>query len=92
MSAQDSQQTKRKISDDTRLADLTVGEFRQMMKTMLRETVWEIQQSLPDPDEGLTLKPEFAEELRKIRDEGRNPDDYISHEEFMRQLGLSDDD
>ena len=47
---------------DPKVADLTIGEF----KTLVRESVAElIDELLGDPDEGLSLRGDFAEELRQ---------------------------
>ena len=75
-------------ADETKLGDLTVSEFKKMMRDMLQEVVWEIEQHLPDPDEGLELKSEVAEQLQKFLDEkpkGRPAED------IMRELGLLDE-
>lgn len=53
------------ITPDTKISDLTVSEFRQLMKEMLDETLFHIEQLLPDPDEGKEFTPEFAEQLRE---------------------------
>ena len=45
-----------------KIADLTVAEFKQLVRDSVAESV---AAALGDPDEGLTLRDEFAEELRR---------------------------
>lgn len=48
---------------------MTVSVNRDTLKTLVRElmqeVLWEMEQQLPDPDLGLELRPEIAEYLRK---------------------------
>ncbi|RMF78605.1 MAG: hypothetical protein D6737_14180 [Chloroflexi bacterium] len=87
-----SAQEKVTITDKTPLSTLTVGDLkaivREIVEDSIERAILEIQQQLPDPDEGLEFKPEFAEQLRqflKERPEGRPAEDV------MRELGLSDE-
>lgn len=77
----------RAITDDMRLADLTVGEFKTLINGMLDSLLFQIEQSLPDPDEGLTFKPEVAEYLQKSHEE-KGP--YVTLEELKRELMLNE--
>jgi hypothetical protein len=58
------------ITDKTKVAELTVGEFRKVIRAEMDRTLfdflWELQQYLPDPDEGLEFKPEVAQRLRQF--------------------------
>jgi hypothetical protein len=47
---------------DTRVSDLTVAEFKALVREAVEETLVEI---LADPDEGLELTDGFKSELRK---------------------------
>lgn len=80
-----------KIADTIKLADLTVGDLRmiirEIVEDVVQQAVFELEQQLPDPDEGLELKPEFAEQLRKSLDEER---ELYSLEEVKKALGLDD--
>ncbi|WP_309736947.1 hypothetical protein [Chamaesiphon sp. OTE_75_metabat_556] len=65
--------------------DLTTDE----LKTLIRETVAEaLGNLLPDPDEGLTVKEEFKQELLEIQQRRRSGSRGISAEEAMKRLGL----
>jgi DNA mismatch repair ATPase MutS len=65
--------------------DLTTDE----LKTLIRETVAEaLGDLLPDPDEGLTVKEEFKQELLEIQQRRRSGSRGISAEEAMKRLGL----
>ena len=44
------------------IADLTVNEFRELVRDVVVQSVTEL---LGDPDEGLTLRDDFAEELQR---------------------------
>lgn len=65
------------------------AKLRQAAQTLIVEAVqglfWQLEQQLPDPDEGLPLRPEIVERLHKFkheRPEGRPAD------EIARELGL----
>jgi len=79
---------KKKITDKTKLNDLTVGEFKTLMRGLLQEAVWELEQSMPDPDEGLKLKPEIMRELWLSK---HDQSEGIPAKDVMRELGLLDE-
>ncbi len=64
---------------------------RQELKTLVREVVeevlWELEQSLPDPDEGKKLRPEIVEYLRRSAEQ---PERTYSAEEIEREFGLNE--
>ena len=63
-------------------------ELRELVRELVQEVLWEYEQQLPDPDEGLEFRPEVAERLRrylKEKPEGRPLDDVI------QEMGLDDD-
>jgi hypothetical protein len=65
--------------------DLTTDE----LKTLIRETVAEVLGDfLSDPDEGMTVKEEFKQELLEIRKRRQVETRGISAEEVMSRLGL----
>ncbi|MGV0024737.1 hypothetical protein [Phormidesmis priestleyi] len=65
--------------------DLTTDE----LKALIRETVLEaIEELLPDPDAGLTIKPEVEQSLIEIRNRRKTVTVGISAEDVARQLGL----
>jgi hypothetical protein len=77
---------KQRVTDATKLGDLTVGEYKALMRGLLQEAVWAIMQEFPDPDEDLELKPEVAAQLFEAKGEPT-----ISLEAIERQLGLADE-
>jgi hypothetical protein len=66
--------------------DLTTDE----LKTLIRETVMEvIEDLLPDPDQGMTIKQDFQQELLAIRERRKKAGTRgISAAEVMTRLGL----
>ncbi len=46
----------------SRIADLTVAEFKELLHETMAQSFAEM---LGDPDEGLVLREDFAEELRR---------------------------
>ena len=65
--------------------DLTTDE----LKTLIRETVVQaFGDLLPDPDEGMTVKEEFKQELLEIQRRRKTGTRGISAEEAMKSLGL----
>jgi hypothetical protein len=67
---------------DPKVADLTIGEF----KTLVRESVAEsIAELLGDPDEGLSLRDGFAEELKQSLSEVRDGGETTSLSQFLRE-------
>lgn len=67
------------------IKDLTTDE----LKALIRETVQEaLEDLLPDPDRGLTVKPEFEQTLLTMRDRRANATTGISAAEVTKQLGL----
>lgn len=66
--------------------DLTTDE----LKNLIRETVVEaLGDLLADPDEGMTVKEEFKQELLEIQQRRKTGIRSISAEEAMKKLGLS---
>ena len=44
--------------------DIARNELKEIVRELVEEVLWEYEQQLPDPDEGLELSPEFAARLR----------------------------
>jgi hypothetical protein len=66
--------------------DLTTDE----LKALIRETVLEVMEELlPDPDAGLTVKPEIQQSLIEIRHRRATTPVGIPAEEVVRRLELS---
>ena len=64
------------------VADLTVAELKELIRETVAEAVAEL---IEDPDEGLELRPEFVEEVKK-RLSSDKPTVPIA--EAYRRLGL----
>ncbi|MBW8051848.1 MAG: hypothetical protein FVQ77_16220 [Cytophagales bacterium] len=67
------------VTTDKKLSDITVGE----LKSFIKEAIYEI----IDPDNGLELRPEIEEELRKSLKQ-KNRGEGISLEEVKKKLRL----
>jgi hypothetical protein len=65
------------------IKDLTTNE----LKALIRETVMEtLEELLPDPDEGRTVKEEFKQELLAIRKRRETGKRSIPAEEVMKHI------
>jgi hypothetical protein len=51
----------------------------------MQEILWELEQQMPDPDTGETLRPEIADVLRQSADQQGQ---YHSLDDVKRELGL----
>lgn len=68
------------------IKDFTTDE----LKTLIRETVVEaLEDLMPDPDAGMTVKEEFKQELLEIQRRRQSGIRGISAEEAMKKLGLT---
>ena len=51
---------------------VTRDELKSIVRELMREVLWEMEQQSPDPDEGLEFKAEIAEYLRQtLKDKPR---------------------
>jgi len=65
--------------------DISRDERKEMVRDILQELLWEMEQSQPDPDAGLELRPEIQQRLR----EGRKRELVTkSVDEVMREFAL----
>jgi hypothetical protein len=68
---------------------MQVKDLTDELKTLIRETVVAaLGDLLPDPDEGMTVKEEFKQELLEIQRRRKTGPRGISAEEAMNRLGL----
>jgi len=72
---------------DTRVSDLTVAEFRALVREVVEETLVEI---LADPDEGLELAEDFKSELRSSLKSIKEGGVVYDAEDVARRLGLEE--
>ncbi len=68
------------------VADLTVEEFRELVREVVLQTLAEL---LRDPDQGLALREEFVAELQRSLEEVKAGEETIPAEEIATKLGLS---
>ncbi len=69
----------------SRVKDLTVKEFRELIGEVVEEKILEL---VGDPDEGLELRPEIRKRLLKSLHQPRKSRRLISAGEVSRRLGL----
>jgi hypothetical protein len=62
-------------------------DLKTMVRELLQEILWEMEQQLPDPDIGLELRPEIAAYLLKPLEE-KSPLKFL--DEVKRELGLDE--
>jgi hypothetical protein len=43
-----------------KVGDMTREDLKALLREIVQEVLWEMEQELPDPDEGLTLRPEIV--------------------------------
>ncbi|TEU12343.1 MAG: hypothetical protein E3J21_21250 [Anaerolineales bacterium] len=69
----------------TRVAELTVDEFKQIIEEVVEQKLAEM---LGDPDEGLELREEIKARLRRSLEAERRGAKGIPAQEVTAQLGL----
>ena len=69
-----------------KVADLTVDEFRQLVREVVIQTLSE---ALGDPDEGLELRDDFAIELRRSLAAVEAGGKTVPAQEVAARLGLT---
>jgi len=69
----------------TKVAELTVDEFKQLIATTVE---WKLSEMLGDPDEGLELREEIKDRLRRSLEAERHGVKGIPAQEVAAQLGL----
>ncbi len=77
--------------DNTKLGDLTLGEFklviRSIVEDVVQQAVFELEQELPDPDAGKEISHTFADKLRQAIHEEES---LVTLGEIETELGLND--
>lgn len=63
------------------------NDLKAIVRELMQEILWELEQQLPDPDTGENLRPEIADYLRQS-DEQKGP--YHSLDDVRRELGLDE--
>ncbi len=72
---------------DPRVADLTIGEFKDLVRETVAESVAEL---FGDPDAGLPLREDFAEELRRSIADVRAGGQVSGLSDFVSRLDSSE--
>jgi L-arabinose isomerase len=73
------------IDKGKKVSDLTVGELVEIIEEIVERKIYELGF---DPDEGLELKPEIIERLKKSFAETESGKRGIPAEEAAKKLGL----
>ncbi len=71
---------------DPTVADLTVQEFRELVREVVVQTILEL---LSDPDEGLELRDEFAQELERSLAYVESGGETLPVQKVAARLGLN---
>ena len=70
----------------SKVADLTIDEFRELVRAIVIQTLSEI---LNDPDEGLELRDDFAEELQYSLTVAAADSKTVPAQKIAEKLGLT---
>ena len=70
----------------SKVEDLTIDEFRNLVRAVVIQTLSEM---LDDPDEGLELRDDFAEELPSFLDTVKTGGKTTSVQQVAEKLGLT---
>ena len=68
------------IDKNKKVSDLTVGELVEIIEDIVERKIYEL---VSDPDEGLELKPEVVERLKKSF---AGEEKFLTHDEFWKKV------
>ena len=74
---------------EPRVADLTIQEFKELIREVVIETLETLAEVLEDPDEGLELREDILQRLERSLAEVESGAKTIPAEEVAKRLGLS---
>ena len=74
------------LAGTTKVADLTIDEFRELVQEVVIQTLSEI---IVDPNEGLELRDDFAEELKQSLANVESGDKTVPAQKVAEKLGLT---
>ena len=70
----------------TKVADLTINEFRELVQEVVIQTLSEM---MSDPDEGLELRDDFVEELKRSLADVEAGGKTVPAQKVAERLGLT---
>ncbi len=73
-------------ADATKVADLTIDEFRELVQEVVIQTLSEM---MSDPDEGLELRDDFVEELEQSIADVKAGGKTVPAQKVAEELGLT---
>ena len=73
-------------SDATKVTDLTINEFRELVQEVVIQTLSEM---MGDPDEGLELRDDFVEELKQSLANVEAGGKTVPAQKVAERLGLT---
>lgn len=73
-------------ADATKVADLTIDEFRELVQEVVIQTLSEM---MSDPDEGLELRDDFVEELKQSIADMKAGGKTVPAQKVAEELGLT---
>ena len=79
-------EARRNTVTPSKVADLTIDEFRNLVRAVVIQTLSEM---LDDPDEGLELRDDFAEELQDSLAAVDTGGKTVSAQKVAEKLGLT---
>ena len=79
-------ETRRNTVTSSKVADLTIDEFRDLIRAVVIQTLSEM---LGDPDEGLELRDDFAEEFLGSLSAIETGSKTTSAQKVAEKLGLT---
>ena len=78
--------TSNASADATKVADLTIDEFRELVREVVIQTLSEM---MSDPDEGLELRDDFVEELEQSIADVKAGGKTVPAQKVAEELGLT---
>ena len=79
-------ETTRNTMTPSKVADLTIDEFKNLVRAVVIQTLSEM---LDDPDEGLDLREDFAEELQDSLNTVKTGGKTVSVQQVAEKQGLT---
>jgi 3-oxoacyl-[acyl-carrier protein] reductase len=81
-----SETLKTEVQSSMQVKDLTTDELKNLIRSTVAEALEDL---LPDPDAGMTVKEEFKQDLLEIQERRKNGVRGIPASEAMKRLGLN---